>query len=374
MLMFMRQFLKIFGLLCLIVAVPQSLHAQVVEDTTAIDIGFDEIEEESMPASSIGGWLDIVNISGRFDFNFEVTNIGGDGDIRDRRFRNYHKFLFLKVTPTEKFTLDAEVLDLSYYELGYNFVKNWKVKVGKIWVPFGASPFHHYYGGQQGDPFSGLLLPNVWSEFGVSIEGVLLRTSNISLDGDFYKIRGFEGQLGNVLNLSNGGSDDIFAWGTRTRLAIGSKLVLWGSVQYNPFGEDDRGKILLWGGDILMDYGLLNLPVLRDLRFRAAFARAEIQDRVLVDEAANSNHWYYRYGDYAEVSYRGIGFIIPRIRYGTIIDFDDRVSNADSHTWDFALSARLDRNFMLFGQYQVIMEEVNEIENDLMRLSVIFEF
>ena len=68
--------------------------------------------------------------------------------------------------------------------------------------------------------------------------------------------------------------------------------------------------------------------------------------------------WYFRYGDYAEVSYRGLGIVTPRVRYGTLIDFDDRVSNADSHNWEVALLSRLDRHLLLLAQYQFNMEEV----------------
>ncbi len=349
-------------------------YGQVVEDTTAGDIGFDDIEEESPPTATTGGWFETVNLSGRFDLNFEIENPVEEGARRDRRFRNYHRFLFLKVTPSEQITLDAEVLDLSYYEIGYQVTPKWHVRAGKIWVPFGSTPFHHYYGGIQGDPFSGLLLPNVWSEFGANVEGTLWQKDQISLRGDVYAIRGFDTQLGNVIDLSNGGTDDIFAFGGRTHLAIGTSFSIWGSVLYNQFGQNDEGQLLLWGGDILLDYGLVDLPVLRDLRLRAAFARAEVQDELLVDPANNSDHWYYRYGDYAELSYRGIPYVIPRLRYGTIIDFDDEVSNADSHNWEAALLTRIQRNIMLLVQYQFNQEEVNEIDNDLFRGALIFEF
>ena len=370
----MRHLLLFLGLIVWLGTEPLLAIAQVEEDTTAIGLGFDDIEEEPPPAVSSGGWFDMMHISGRFDLNLEIENPVEEGASRDRRFRNYHRFLFLKVTPTEQLTLDAEVLDLTYYEMAYQISDKWSIRAGKIWVPFGATPFHHYYGGRQGDPFDGLLLPNVWSEFGAGLEGSLLRADNITLDGNIYTIRGFDAPLGDVVDFTNGGADDVFAFGGRTHLTIGTKISIWGSILYNQFGQDDEGQIVLWGGDILLDYGLVDLPVLKDLRVRAAFARADIQDEVLVEESANSDHWYFRYGDYAEVSYRGVGYVIPRIRYGTIIDIDDRVSNADSHNWEVALLSRLDRHLMVLAQYQFNQEEVNEIDNDLFRFAFIFEF
>jgi hypothetical protein len=62
------------------------------------------------------------------------------------------------------------------------------------------------------------------------------------------------------------------------------------------------------------------------------------------------------------------------VRYGTIIDFDDSVSNADSHNWEVALMTRIQRNVQVLTQYQFNQEEVNEIDNDLFRLALIFEF
>ncbi len=349
--------------------------AQVVGDTTEVIMGFDDVEEAPPPAASAGGGIgDLIHLSGRFDLNFEVENPVEEGATRDKRFRNYHKFVFLKVTPTDQLTLDAEILDLHYYEMAYAFSDDFTFRAGKIWVPFGATPFHHYYGGRQGDPFAGLLLPNVWSEFGASLEASLFSGDWLSVSGDLYTIRGFDADLGNVLQLTNGGVDDAFAFGGRTRVGIGSKISIWGSALYNQFGANDEGQMLLWGGDLLIDYGLLDLPVLRDLKFRAAFARAEIQDEILVDAVYNSEGWYFRYGDYAEVTYRGVPVVMPRVRYGTIINFDDEVSNADSHNWEVALMTRIQRNVMLLAQYQFNQEEVNEIDNDLFRFALIFEF
>jgi hypothetical protein len=317
----------------------------------------------------------MVRLSGRFDVNFEVLNPTMSEALQQRQIRNYHKFLFLKVTPTNRLTLDAEVLDLSYYEMGYRLADRWTLRAGKIWVPFGATPFHHYYGGVQGDPFTGLLLPNVWSEFGGSLEGELVAADRWSLGGDLYVIRGFQNELGRVIDLTSGGSDDLFACGARGRLGLGPRIQAWGSILYNEFGaEGAEGQLLLWGGDLLFDYGLLDVPVLRDLRLRAAFARADVQDEVLVDPDFNSDGWYFRYGDYAELTYRGLRFVIPRVRYGTIIDFDDVVTSRDSHNWEAALMTRLQQYVTVLAQYQFNQEEVNEIDNDLFRFALIFEF
>jgi hypothetical protein len=348
-----------------------SLQAQVA-DTTEV-FGFDEIVEEALPQGG-SDWTDRIHLSGRFDLNLEVLNPMEDDGARSSRFQNYHRFLFLKVTPNDRVTFDAEVLDLSYYELAYSLGGGYSVAIGKIWVPFGATPFHHFYGGVQGDPFTGLLLPNVWADFGVTIRGNLYASDRINATGDLFVVSGFDGPTGEVLRFGSGGSDDRFAVGGRTAVRIGQRLALWGSAMYNRFGEDDEGEVFLWGGDLLADYGLVDVPFLRDLRLRAAFARAEIYDEALVDPLNSKDFWYYRYGDYVELTYRGLNRIQPRVRYGTIIDFDDKITDRDSHSWDLAAMSRIGRNITLLAQYQINLEEVNERDNDLFRFQIAFEF
>ncbi len=342
-------------------------------DTTEV-LSFDAVEDEPPPPTAAASWTDRIHLNGRFDLNLEVQNPRQDGDLRQAQFRNYHRFLFLKVKPDDRLAFDAEVLDLSYYELRYLFWREYTVHLGKIWVPFGATPFHHFYGGAQGDPFEGLLLPNVWAEYGASVSGPLFHQGSVSVDADAYVIRGFQGTEGEVLRFTGGGADDLFAVGARTRVGFGSRFTVWGSVLYNQFGVGNQGEVLLWGGDLLADYGLVDLPVLNDLRLRAAFARADIRDRTLVDPRNSKDYWYYRYGDYAELTYRGFRYVFPRLRYGTIIDFDDRITNRDSHNWDLALLTRLGPNVLLLAEYQFNLEEVNERNNDLFRFQIAFEF
>lgn len=347
------------------------------------EIGFDDVVEETATSGAFPSWVDDIHLSGRFDLNLEIFNPGKDNGLQQNRFRNYHKFLFMKVTPSDRLTLDAEILDLSYYEIKAEVGMDFTLSAGKIWVPFGSTPFHHYYGAVQGDPFTGLLLPNVWSEFGVNLTRNLYNGERVSVDADAYVIKGFDGPRGTVLNLSAGGSDNVFAYGGRAYVGIGSKIGIWGSVLYNQFDKMEepaegivrkQGELLLWGADLLLDYGLIDVPFLRDIRFRGAFARAEIRDELLVDPGFNSDSWYYRYGDYAEVTYRGFNKFQTRVRYGTIVDFDDVLSNNDSHNWDLALMTRLGPNLSLLAEYQINQEEVNELDNDLFRAQLVFEF
>ena len=104
------------------------------------EIGFDDVEEDAPVKGDFPSWVDTIHMAGRFDLNLEVLNPGQE-DVQANRFRNYHKFLFLKVTPDDRFSLDAEILDLSYYELKAKLPADFTFSAGKIWVPFGLLLF-----------------------------------------------------------------------------------------------------------------------------------------------------------------------------------------------------------------------------------------
>lgn len=373
---------------------PSSTAAPVAPATTPAapaageeELSFDEVvEAPPVPAASFKHWYDMVHLSGRFDLNYELDNpikpeATVDPEVTDPlpstdrgRFRNYHHFLFLKVTPTEKVSLEAEIVDLSFYELKYKITPELDVRVGKILVPFGSSPFHHYYGARQGNPFQGLLLPNVWAEYGGALSYSLLRKGLATIEGDTYVIRGFQGTMGTVLPLNIGGADTRFALGQRLKFGVGTKASAWASAQYNRWGAGDMGQVLLWGLDLKLDYGLVPLPVLKDFALRAALARADIQDMDL-DPTLNPEGWYWRYGDYLEVAYGGLRpWTTLRLRYGTTIDYNLKISQADTHNWTLAALVPIVPHVSMLLEYQWNMEEIEEVDNDLLRVQAALEF
>lgn len=337
------------------------------------EIGFEEVEEPAR--SSTGDWTDVIHISGRFDLNLEMFNFG-DGEDTDH-FRNYHRFIFVKATPSNNLSLSAEIVDQYYYEISYRLGSKMTIKAGKIWVPFGLTPFHHYYGGVQGDPFTGLLVPNVWAELGVGLDYPIADNPqrDWKLSGDSYVIRGFDGTPGSVLNLSEGGKDDVFAFGQRLTLrALTSKIVVAGSALYNEWGPSNDEKVLLWGTDLELNYGLFTAPILSDLAFRGAFARAEVKDPTLVDGRFDEEGWYFKYGDFAELSYgRFRPSLTIKARFGSYIDFDDIVTNNDTHSFSLA-AVRHAGPLTLVAHYFWVFEEADEVNNDFLRLQMILDF
>lgn len=358
------------------------------------ELSFDSAALDAPPvatqptSSGIKHWFDLIHLSGRFDLNYELDNpvlhfaptatdpeTGMPVPPIDRgKLKNYHHFLFLKATPIERVTLEAELIDLAYYELKYALNDQVTLHAGKVLVPFGSSSFHHYYGARQGSPYIGLFVPNFWSEYGAVASYAVLRSGPISIDGDTYLIRGFDGQTGTVLPLNIGGSDTRFALGQRLRMGIGTRASVWASAMYNRWGLDNEGKVLLWGLDARLEYGLVPLPVLKDFALRAALARAEIRDPGL-DPALNQDGWYWRYSDYVELAYGGLRpWTTLRLRYGTLIDYNQVVSVKDLHNWALAAQTPLGDHLSLLLEYQWNMEEVEEVDNDLFRAQLVLEF
>ncbi len=343
------------------------------EDDEEEEVDFDDVEERA--PHTLKSWSDRIHLSGRFDFNLEMENLGGDGAKPDR-FRTYHHFIFLKADISKKLLLEAELIDQVYYEMTYRLTDGVELKAGKIWVPFGLSPFHHYYGGVQGDPFTGKLLPNVWAELGASIRYPILKDwRGLSVFGDSYIVRGFEEASGRVLALNAGGSDDVFAYGQRLTIkTLKDRLTVAGSALYNKWGTDNDQEVFLWGGDFSTAYGLLKAPGIRHLRFSGAAARAEIRDRTLVESANNDQGWYYKYGDFVEVHYgRWQPDLTFRVRYGSYIDFDDVVTNNDTHSINVAAIRRMGP-LVVIAEHFWNFEEVDEVPNDLFRLHAVVEF
>ena len=153
-----------------------------------------------------------------------------------------------------------------------------------------------------------------------------------------------------------------------------NKIVVSASGLYNPWGSGNDNRVLLWGGDLDLGYGLVESPFLGNLAFKGAFARAEIKDPDLVDPGFNQDGWYYKYGDFAEVAYGGFRpDLTLKFRYGSYIDFDDVVTEKDSHSFSVSAIHR-HRVLTVMAQYFWILEEVNEIDNDFLRLQFVVEF
>lgn len=306
-----------------------------------------------------------ISLMGRYDFNFEMSNL--EETTRGGDFKNYHQFLFAKVKAHEKVGLLAEFITQKFYEITITPLPRLEIRLGKILVPFGASDqYHKYYGGVQGDPSAGLLLPVVWGEYGISVGSNLFKSDTFKLDGEVYTVKGFGGTVGTQLETTSPASGPQMALGLRLGFTLFGKAKVWGSFYWDQW-KGDR-DLFLWGGDLLLDYGLAKPPVVKDLRLRAAFARADVN-------GDNTIGYYYKYGDYIELAWGGLRqYWTPFVRFGTYIDSSVTVTNKDRHTWTIGSHVIPYGPLSITVEYLWNLEEANEIKNDLLRIQVALDF
>lgn len=340
-------------------------------DDMGMEFDLDELEEPPVTSNPHGGGAGItafdgaVKIMGRFDATYELTNPAEDNHvIRNGDIKSYHHHVFLKASPSKKVGLFAEVVDGLFFEASYRAADNVELKAGKIFVPFGDPGFHHYYAAVQGDPTTGILLPNIWAEYGASLTWDIGHIGPLSLRSETYSVKGsFDKDPTRTLQLNRPATGNRFAVGER--LTFGwDRITVSGSLYYDEWnlGYD----LLLYGADFSLDYGLVRLPFLRDLRFKGGIARAEVENPETGD--------YYKYADYFELAYGGIReWVTPRLRYGSYIDDSRLLTNKDLHNWSAALVIPVDV-LTVTAEYLWQMEEVDEVDNDLFRLMVALDF
>jgi hypothetical protein len=350
---------------------PATASAQEADDEMEMELDFDDLEEPPVAAGSPHGGGGVtafdgkVRIMGRFDATYELTNPArNDHNVRNGDIKSYHHHIFIKAAPTDKVGLFAEVIDGLFFEAAYKPTSNVELKAGKIFVPFGEPGFHHFYAAVQGDPTTGILVPNIWAEYGAALNWEVGHVGPVSIFSETYTVKGsFDKDPTRTLQLNRPSTGNRFAVGERLTFGWG-RISVSGSLYYDEWnlGYD----LVLYGADVKLDYGLVPVVFLKDLRFKAGLARAEVENPETGD--------YYKYADYFELAYGGLrDWATPRLRYGSYIDDSRLLSNKDLHNWSAALVVPIDV-FSVTAEYLWHMEEVNEVHNDLFRLMVALDF
>jgi hypothetical protein len=205
----------------------------------------------------------------------------------------------------------GELIEQSFYEVGYQVSEPLKIRFGKIIVPFGDTRrFHHFYGGIQGYGGQGVMLPNVWAENGLDLEW------------------------------------DLGHWLVDTYWVSG-----W--------------PLLLYGADFFTEYGLGNWALTRHLRFAAGRAVAEVH--------RGMQGGFEKAGDYFELATNVLQVGEIRTRYGTYIHDDRQESQSDVHNFNVGYAMPIDV-LRLLVEYQWNYEAVEEIDNDVFRVMVSLDF
>ncbi|MEM6558914.1 MAG: hypothetical protein AAF605_03940 [Myxococcota bacterium] len=320
-------------------------------------------------------------INGRFDLNYERRNFTGNPFTQDAdaTLRSFHNFLFVTRDPGTEgvpFGISIEVTQLQFWEAYFLYEPDaidlrLLLRIGRILVPFGAEPlFHNSYGGLAA--FDQQLLPVFWAQEGIG-SNLQYRFGPLTVANDFYVIRGFqlndpEGRL----DLRGGFSprDDVeLGVGDRVGVSIGP-LSAWYSIYFN--GLEAGRRLVMQAVDAVIFRP--DLPVLEYFSFAAGFMRADVS-------GGGPGIDYYDFGDYWELHAYPIRGIDLRYRQG-IRTFDNqkdfifderRASSDDASTHSIGATFRY-RGLSLAAHHFWNLEEADEVEDDILRFTVAYDF
>jgi hypothetical protein len=324
-------------------------------------------------------------LNGRFSLDYERRQFTGspfaDGSVN--ALRSYHHFLFLsRDVAAEPCGISLEVLTLQFWEAHCRVPRlpaslRLAIAGGKIVVPFGADPlFHQNYGGLGG--FDQPVLPVIWAVEGAAAHLVYERRTLVITD-DLFVVRGYAvSRADGVVNLQSGFSpDDATKLGFGNRIGVSWMFVsAWYSAFYNPLGF---GRRLFMQAFDLTVWRPRGIPVLEHFSAGAGLLRADVSGGGPGVGGVGLD--YYHFADYLQLRYHPTDWLYVQYRTGlrtfnnrrgVVVD-NTRLTNADASTHNFAVVAR--HHGLTAGLYYFInLEKVDEIANDLFRLSVTYEF
>jgi hypothetical protein len=318
-------------------------------------------------------------LNGRFDLDYERRDFETNpvSDSSRAALRSYHHFLFVSREGPGPCGVTVEALTQLFWEAHCRLPElpaglRATIAGGKILVPFGAEPlFHQSYGGLAG--FDQVMLPAVWSTEGVAAHLLLARGDAVVTD-DLFVVRGYAlGRADAVLDLRNDFSpvdDARLGWGNRLGAAwrgVGG----WYSTFFNPLGFGRR--LFMQAVDLTIARPRA-VPVLGHFSFGAGLLRADVAGGgVGLD--------YYHFGSYLQVRYHPTDWLYVQYRQG-LHTFDNRralvldnarLTAADGSAHNFGVVAR-HQGLSAGIFYFLNLEKVDEVANDLLRLSVTYEF
>jgi hypothetical protein len=342
-----------------------------------------EPEEREVPAFVFPGG---VRLGGLFDAAYEREQRGDSLTSGRNAFHSYHRFLFLTRQGNDiPVGFNAEILGLYFYELTLRLTSSgsrWRVSAhaGKILVPFGPDPlFHKSYGGLSGADQP--LLPVVWSALGGGVR-VSRAWGGLSVADEAYVVQGFDlPARDQVLNLQR----DLMAY-DGARVGVGNRL----AVSFGPlsFYYSFYWNPLHWGRQLLMQAVDLTLwrpqwSILRHVALGVGAIRAVVwadESFGRADAVADAGY-YFHFADYVWLRTYFWDWLYLQARSG-LATFDNRsglfydarrATASDGSHHNLALVAE-HAGAMVSLAYFWNLEKVDEVPNDLLRLTVSYAF
>jgi len=323
-------------------------------------------------------------LNGRFSVDYERRDFTGNpfGDASVNALRSHHHYLFLsREAAREPCGLSVEILTLQFWEAhcrvaGLPEPLRLTVAAGKILVPFGADPLYHQsYGGLAG--IDQTMLPVIWAVEGAAAHLAIQRRGLVVTD-DLFVVRGYQlAHADAVINLQNDVSSvDHTKPGWGNRLGVAWLFAsAWYSAYYNPLGF---GRHLFMQALDINVWRPRGVPVLQHFSLGLGLFRADVSGGGA--GVGGPGFDYYHFGDYLQLRYHPTDWLYVQYRTGVrrfdnrrgVILDKSRLTNADASTHNFAVVGR--HGALTLGLYYFInIEKVDEVPNDLLRLSVIYD-
>jgi hypothetical protein len=233
-------------------------------------------------------------------------------------FTPHHQHVILQVLMSDDLMFAIHISDDPiYYELVYAITPHFRIRAGKLFVPFGTNEFHHIIGGRVDELSS--FLPETWTDFGVGIHHSFYDGEHLSAAYDFYVINGFQGVdrpvFGTGVTSDNNMNKGI---GTRLRLDFLGHYAFIGSLYYDVWDTADSRILLFYSLGLELNKGFIDLPVLDRIGLRGEWSRGEVQLSGMNDQQGILEHAFARAGFYGELTVQLLEQLSFRFRTGRV--------------------------------------------------------
>ena len=252
-------------------------------------------------------------------------------------FTKDHAYVILELSIVDWLSVRTDVSPSpQFFEIIFNIANRFELRVGKVLIPFGQNEFHHLIGGRVDK--QSLFLPVIWADYGIAFKHLLYEGETIGIDYSGWVVNGFQegsdlvtpGGLAPSVNAGSLTDDNMMkGMGIRPQLHVGTAFTLGTSWYLDSWDKDDEQYMLVYGVDVDFGFGLIPVPVLKNLRIRGEIARAEVQLPLQNwKKGLFGYHGLDRFGYNLEVSYRIIDWLTLRYRFG-YLDPDNRVKDVN---------------------------------------------
>ena len=325
-----------------------------------------------------------LRLHGRFDVNYERVGYSDNFFQGRDALQNYHRLLFLeRDVKDEAFTFNLEIIGQTWYEITYRKTLldgrlRVRARAGRILVPFGPDPlYHHAYGGRAG--FDQQILPVIWAQHGGAVN-LQTRIGPLLVANDLYAVQGYVlSRADAVLNLQSDfspGRDVRFGFGDRVTISYAPFTVYY-SAYYNALGFGRRLFMQAFDLSIWRVYGV---PLLDRLTIDLGVLRADVSGGASRGYGGPGED-YYHFADYLQVRYYAFEWLYVQARTGLklldnrrgVLGDDTRYDVRDTTSHNLAVVARY-RNLTGAIYHFWNLEKRNEVDDDVLRFQVIYEF